>query len=419
MLSVAESICLDRVEVNRNLVKFYYSVSEGLKRYFNADVMFLEYEQDMSTVPLSILTIPFVSCMAGLSWLTNSMLFVDEIDRSFYDSFFRIKRAYQELFYNYTLKGVLVPSILRNNNMVQSSEALLLFGGGVDCHCSYVNNKERIKSLCNIYGWLPTMDANSKVDESDKQSVEAFAAQEGIKADHVRSNFAFLFNDTLIKQTFKFEYQMSYWYSFLHSLAFISISVPLCYENGMSNIIIGSSFTKGRTNVKCGSYVTTDSEFCFAGNGVVNHDGFNLDRQAKVKVLVEYQKSLGKPYPIQVCSFNDHNCCKCEKCFRSIIAIIAEGGDPKDFGFHINGDMKTHWESVLKRDAAFWGIGKEAYYHSLAKQRMRENYVSIKDKEFVDWFLNFDFTKANHKAKLRYYKENFFSIVMRRLKVWS
>ena len=231
-----DSICLDRVEVNRNLVKFYYSVSEGLKRYFNSDVMFLEYEQDMSVVPLSILTIPFVSCMAGLSWLSNSMLFVDEIDKSFYDSFFRIKLAYQELLYNYSLKGVLVPSILRNNSMAQSSGALLLFGGGVDCHCSYVNNKERIKCLCNIYGWLPTIDANNKVDESDKQSVEAFAAQEGIKSCHVKSNFAFLFNDTLIKQTFKFEYQMSYWYSFLHSLAFISISVPLCYENGISNI---------------------------------------------------------------------------------------------------------------------------------------------------------------------------------------
>ena len=407
-----DSICLDRVEVNRNLVKFYYSVSEGLKRYFNSDVMFLEYEQDMSAVPLSILTIPFVSCMAGLSWLSNSMLFVDEIDRSFYDSFFRIKRAYQELFYNYSLKGVLVPSILRSNIMAQSSDALLLFGGGVDCHCSYVNNKERIKSLCNIYGWLPTMDAISKVDLSDKQSVEAFAAQEGLKSCHVRSNFAFLFNDTMIKR----KYRISYWYSFLHSLAFISISVPLCYENGMSNIIIGSSFTKGRTNVKCGSYITTDSEFCFAGNGVVNHDGFNLDRQAKVKVLVEYQKSLGKPYPIQVCSFNDHNCCKCEKCFRSIIAIIAEGGDPKEFGFHINGEMKAHWESVLIRDVALWGVGKERHYHSVSKKRMLENYDIIKDKEFVDWFLTFDFDKAKREGLRRYYRQNFFSIIRRKIK---
>ena len=148
-----ESISLDRIEVNHNLVRYHYSVSDGLKPYFKTNEMFLEYERDIEDVPLSILTIPFVSSMAGLMWLTNSMLFVDEIDKTFYDSFFDIKRAYQELLYNTPLMGILVPSVIKKNELSKSDDSLLLFGGGVDCHCSFLRNRGKIGHLCNIYGW--------------------------------------------------------------------------------------------------------------------------------------------------------------------------------------------------------------------------------------------------------------------------
>ena len=73
-------IVLQYITVDGSLVKYRFSVNNELKRYFATDVMFLQYEQSMTDVPLSILSIPFVNCMAGLSWLSDAMLFVDEID---------------------------------------------------------------------------------------------------------------------------------------------------------------------------------------------------------------------------------------------------------------------------------------------------------------------------------------------------
>lgn len=406
-----ERIILHKVVVKGNLVEYHYSVTDGLKHFFQADKMFLEYEQDMMSVPVSILTIPFVSCMAGLMWLSNCALYVDEIDRTFYDALKQIKSAFQELHYDIPLKGVLIPSKFRDNVIAESQSSLLLFGGGVDCHCSFLRNRDIISNICNINGWLNSPESIDKVDESDKTVTESFAKSMSIDSSHVRSNFASQFK----LKSFNESFDVSYWYEFLHSMAFISISMPLCYVKNLSRIIIASSFTKGRPIARCSSYITTDSEFKFAARGSVIHDGFELSRQDKVRSLVEYQRSSGKPYPIQVCSFNDYNCAECEKCFRTVIAIVAEGGDPSDFGFKISDDLLTHWKKVIYKDVGLWGVEKERYYYSQSRLRMRENYANIQDKEFVDWFMNFDFDKAKRQGLRRYYRQNFFSILKRKL----
>ena len=406
-----EKIILHKIVVDGYLIEYHYSVTDGLKHFFQTNKMFLEYEQDMSSVPISILTIPFVSCMAGLMWLSNCAVYVDEIDRTFYDALKQIKSAFQELHYNTPLKGVLIPSIFRDNVMAESQNCLLLFGGGVDCHCSYLRNKDIISDVCNINGWLNTPESMDKVDQSDKRITEGFAKSMSINSSHVRSNFASQFRLASFNESF----DVSYWYEFLHSMAFIAISIPLCCVKNLSKIIIASSFTKGRSIARCSSYITTDSEFRFAASGSVVHDGFELSRQDKVRFLVEYQRLSGQPYPIQVCSFNDNNCGECEKCFRTIIAIVAEGGVPSDFGFRIPGGLLNHWKKVVYNNVGLWGVEKEKYYYNQSRQRMRENYDIIQDKEFVDWFLNFDFDKAHRQGLRRYYRQNFFSILKRKM----
>lgn len=133
-----EKIILHKIVVDGHLIEYHYSVTKGIKHFFQTDKMFLEYEQDVSSVPISILTIPFVLCMAGLMWLGNCAVYVDEIDRTFYDALKQIKNAFQELHFDTPLKGLLIPSIFRHNVIAKSQNCLLLFGGGVNCYCSYI-----------------------------------------------------------------------------------------------------------------------------------------------------------------------------------------------------------------------------------------------------------------------------------------
>jgi len=413
-----EKIILERIEVSDNLVKYHFTVSCGLKKFFTTDCMFIQYDENVEQVPLSVLTIPFVNCMLGLVWMSNSVLFVDEIDATYYSAVKRLKNAYHELHHYMELKGLFVPSKIINNTIQKSDEALLLFGGGVDCHSSFLRNRNIISYIFNIYGWLESIDEENKVDMSDAKQTAEYAKKMGIGALHARSNFAAQFNLKVIDKMFGKSLQAGYWYGFLHSMAFTSIATPIAWAKGISNILIASSFTKGRVNVHCASYITTDSEYHFAQNGKTFHDGFELNRNDKVALLVEYQKQIGKPYKFQACSFNDHNCCVCEKCFRTICDIISVNGNPLDFGFNsIQGTMKEHWEHIVNRDIAMWGVFKESYYYCCSAKKMRENYIQIEDKEFVDWFLACDFASMKKKALWKYYSRNFISILKRKLHI--
>ena len=409
-------IVLQNITVDGPLVKYDFSVNQEMKRFFKTDTMFLRYEQDMEEVPLSILSIPFVSCMIGLSWMADAMLFVDEIDETFYHALKQLKTAHSEL-HKANLKGLFVPSVIKKNVITSNDRTLLLFGGGVDCHSSYLRNRNRIAGIVNIYGWA-TDDCTIKiVDESDKEKTSAFAGRFGTNAYHVSSNFASQFDLKEIDNILGYSVlHSSYWYGLLHPMAFLAISTPLAWINGLSNLMIASSFTKDRVDVNCGSLITTDSEFKFATNGQTIHDGFELNRQNKVAILVNYQRESNEPYPIQACSFNDHNCCTCEKCFRTVVELVAENADPRDFGFDIQGSLAKHWQEVVHRDIALWGVEKEDYYYyHFARERMRENYDNIQDKEFADWFMGYDFVKERREALKRYYCKNFWSILKRKL----
>ena len=414
-----EKIVLDNISIKSNLVEYHYSVSSGIKKFFTTDCMFIEYEEDMTNVPTSILTIPFVNCMAGLSWLADCALFVDEIDATYYEAFKSLKIAYNEHHHYIGFKGEFVPSkIVENKINSTNNKGLLLWGGGVDCHSSFIRNKENISHILNIYGWLKSIDENNSVDNSDKEQAAHYAEKMGISALHVRSNFASQFNHQCIDKEFRKTFKTSYWYGLLHSMGFISIVTPLAWNNKIDTLYIASSNTKGTAGIQCASHITTDYEYKFATTGRTIHDGFELNRQDKIKVLTDYQYSTNTPYIVQACSFNDHNCCECEKCFRTILGLVAEAADIKDFGFYLEKQLREHWEDVMYRRSGLMGLGfeKSLYWIDIIP-RMKENYdkMTQEQKEFVDWFLSFDFAKMQKESRMRYYRQNFFSIIKRKL----
>ena len=189
-----KSIVLDNISVESNKVEYHFSCSKELDKYFTTKTMFIEYEESVDTVPVSILTIPFVNSMLGLVWMSDSVIFVDEIDQTYYDSVSFLKRAYEELHGYPNLKGLLVPSIIVENEIPESNKSILLFGGGIDCQSSYLRNSDNVAYALNIYGWLKSLDENNKVDVADKAVTERFSSSMGISALHARSNFASQFN---------------------------------------------------------------------------------------------------------------------------------------------------------------------------------------------------------------------------------
>ncbi len=413
------NIILTQIRIERNIVYFEFSVSEEIQKLFNTNTFWIEYDQEMSHCPKSILTIPFVSVMLPIMWATNSVLWVKDLDYTFYEATFSLKRAYQDLYPGYALRGRLVAANLERNIIKESDNCCSLFSGGVDAHTTFIRNIDVISNIVNIQGFYKEPHDKNGVAEADFRDIEKFAVSQNKKFDFIKSNFAIMFNLKYLKF---FEQKIKnggFWYAFQHSMAFISITMPLAFLQNCSKILIASSYTIGDSSV-CASYPTTDNEFRFAKNGYVVHDGFELSRQDKIHIIAEHQKKINAPYPIRVCSFNDHNCCECEKCFRTILGLVAECADVEKFGFFLDRPLKEHWNNVMYQKSGLMGFDTEkvSYWPYIIK-RMKENYpkMNAEQKDFVDWFLTFDFKKVQRLSRLRYYKNNFFSILKRKLRL--
>lgn len=411
-----DGVILKKIDVHKNQVEFIFEATGKLNKYFNTNKFFVDYEQDVSNVPKSILTIPFVASLVPLMWLTDTVMWVEELDRTFYDSVFKIQSAYQRLYSHYPLKGNLVPAKLIDNVYIPERKSLLLFSGGIDANTTYIRIKDSNPLLFNIQGWYKNRNDNDFAADADIRDISAFAQRETLNFTFAKSNFAVLVNTYVFDKEIKKRLGDSWWHGFQHSMAFISIAIPLAYLLKIERIYIASSVPMGEY-VKCASYITTDSEFKFATVGGCVHDGSELTRQDKVHVLVNYAKQTNEEYPIRVCSFNDHNCCECDKCFRSILGIVAEGGDIQKFGFIVNNSLKEHFGTIMAERAHTFNIKGESSLHWPAIiKKMKKNYDIIEDKEFVDWFLTYDFEKARKIALRKYYYTNFLKIIARKIK---
>ena len=331
-------IILRHLEVHGGLVLYKFEVSDSLTKLFNAKILWIDFGEDVSEVSPSILTIPFVSIMLPIVWLAGARLWVKDLDRTFYRSLSRLKLAYQDLYTLSPLKGMVIPCNLLINELGEHNDrSFLLFSGGVDAHASFLRNNKHISDLINIQGWYNDRGDTIKAAERDKLDIDLFAREHSKRFHFVRSNFARLINHKSF-DSYARVMKDSLWHGMQHSMAFISLSIPLACKWKAKVIYIASSFTIGDERV-CASYPTTDTEFDFATSGHTIHDAFELNRQEKIKLLIDHQHETETPYPIRVCSFNDKNCGTCEKCFRTVAALVAEGADPNMFGFDIQGDL--------------------------------------------------------------------------------
>ncbi len=409
-------IKLEKLNIVENKVEYSFSVSEELDIFFDKEKkMFVEFDIDISDIPKSILVIPFVANMAPLVWLTNSNLWIEEVDRRYYDSLYRVKNSYQNMYPHYKFGGNIISAKTVYNKYNIERSAVQLFSGGLDAITTTIRISDKEPILINIFGWCKNDKENYNIFESDKKNISIFSKKNNLESNFIKSNFAIIINSKNVDNKYKKNLKDSWWHGLQHGMSFIGHAIPLAYKYKAEDIYIASSYALDGVRNTCSSDPAVDIEIKYASGGVV-HDGFELNRQQKLSLIVNKQKEIKSDYPLRVCSFNDRNCCKCEKCFRTILGLIAEGADIKKFGFEINGDIKKHFVDLMDNNIQFWGVEKESrVYWPMIRKRMLENKNNIQEKEFVEWFLNYDFLTNRKKALLKYRVENFIPIIKRKI----
>ncbi len=411
-----EYITISNITNNGKRIDIDFSVSKGIERYFLPEChFFAEYDYDISDVPVSVAVVPLLANLLPFSWIVGCIIWVEEIDKAFYEMLPRLKNAFQEIYYNYSFKGSLIAAKQIDNSYCAENRAIQLFTGGVDATTTFYRIEEiEDVVLFNVNGWFAKDIVPNEVYDADKKAIGEFALLNRVTCHFGRSNFGNLIDGSKIDAKYYRKIGDDWWHGFQHSMAFLGAAAILGYALKANKIYIASSYTMGQ-EVLCASDPRTDSCFACASMTVI-HDGYELSRQDKIAFLVKKQKALQKVMPLRVCIFNSTNCCACEKCYRTMLGIVAEGGDIHNFGFQLNGSLFDGVKEFLDTKIGSLNAHAISFWKGIIA-RMGKNYDILKEVDLYNYLKEYPIDRAYRKARIAHYIKHFWRLVWNRVKI--
>lgn len=301
---------------------------------------FVEYGFNIQNVPDSILVIPFLGNIMPIAWIYDAVVEILEVDRDFLESLEEVKRSYAFMYPKLKFEGKLHVKNIVSNNCNKLERKLLFFSGGVDATCSLIDLLHSEPILCTLWGsdiYLKDTDGWKVV----KNAVLDTAKEFDLDAAFVKTSFRDILNYEVLNRKFAKPNNENWWHGFQHGIAILTHAAPIAFVYGIGEInIAATASAKSTEDYICASTPIIDNNVKFFGCRCV-HQGFENSRNDKVRKICSYSKKNGKKINLRVCweTRTGHNCCLCEKCARTYMAIFAEGYDPNEFGFELTNDI--------------------------------------------------------------------------------
>lgn len=400
---------------NPNNLYFTMEYSRGVKKYFLNDKMYVQYDVDISDVPKSITIIPAISGLIMLAWHIGADIYVKEIDEEYFQSLESIKQIMKNWYPKLPFSEIYADTIVKND-VPSSGEIGILFSGGIDSMTTYIRHNEHNINLihCNI---------REKHFSTNKRHLVDFAYHENVIINFINTNIMDVIHERLLTAEFGF------------GIIFTSLCAPLTAKKQINTLMIASSLTED-FKYPWGSQPDTDNKIHWSGCRVI-HDGFELTRQNKIKLIKNFILNSGDPIILKTLSLVPDNCislehanktdficgsCKsclkgsCEKCLRNIVGLTLEGIDANECGYNINNNTFEFIKNSL--------INKTLFARKLLVQTKGEVITNEADlffwrdiqmnippkinsdvhgsEEFFIWFKNYKF--ANYKPRINIYE---------------
>lgn len=281
----------------------------------------------------------------------------------------------------------------KNRSLLHRKKSACFFSGGVDAYTTLFRHIQEEPALITIWG------ADIKLSDETgwlrvKSHIMDTAKEMGLDALFIKSNFRLMIQEGELGKLVK-ESGDGWWHGFQHGIGIIGHAAPLAYLCGWNFVYIASSFAESmKGNYTCASDPLIDNYVEYCGCKTV-HDGYEMDRQEKVRYLVS-QEAKGRGVPLRVCweSLGGGNCCRCEKCYRTILEIVSEGGDPNLYGFQWGNEDIKRCRRDMERKIVQTRFIIEQFYLPI-QGAMKENQSQIKEFDKYLWLVNMNFQKFN------------------------
>lgn len=407
------SIKIYDVEVSDYKIICRFIVQGEWKKFFKQDEFWIEYSESIWSTPKSIAVIPFLCNILPIAWISDAEIYVDEIDKEFYDSINEFKRGYIQMYPKVAFKGKMEVKEIVNNLYVPSESAAAFFSGGVDAFSTLVSHATEEMTLITVWG------ADVFFDDitgwyNVKEHVNKVAQDFGMKPLFVKSSFRLFLNEEALDSVVFKAAKDYWWHGFQHGIGLIGHAAPCAFNYKMKHVYIGSTFTVQDQGITCASDPTIDNYVRLSSCKVI-HDGYQYTRQDKIHNICRYKETHKKTIQLRVCwqSKGGKNCCSCEKCYRTIYAIIAENCSPYEFGFHYNQALLRDVEWQLKNRIELNNILIPLWKD--VQKRFCDNRKDILEFEDIKWIYSVNFEEINTTPlkKIKKYNKKIVNLIRR------
>lgn len=397
------SIVLEEINVIGHRLECRYTVKGEWRRYFrDTDTYFAEYGRELEGIPKSIAVIPFLCNVLPLVWIFNAEVLLEDIDRDFYESIEDFKRGYVNMYPNESFRGKITARRITDNNRGDLDGAAVFFSGGVDAYHTLISHIEEKPILVTLWGAdIPFEDPAGW--ELVDQHIQGIAHQNHLEYIPIKTSFRRFLNEVALNEYAFRLIEDDWWHAFQHGIGIIGHIAPLAYQYKIKTVYIASSLTIEDIS-NCASDPSIDNYVRFFGCRVI-HDGYEYSRPEKTDRISVYVKKTGKPIQLRVCweSKGGSNCCHCEKCYRTILCLLAGKNDPREYGFHYReeefaGMMKDFRIKLHLLDATYFVV-----YRSI-QNLMRNNYTRQDIIPELRWFYRADLDKEQSFQKRLLYR---------------
>jgi predicted protein tyrosine phosphatase len=282
------------------------------------------------------LNIPVLSIVLPLAWITGADVYVDEVDETFAKSMNTLQLEFKRIYPDAPFKTKLIVKNLVNSEDIPNGMALL-FSGGLDSTYTLYGNISSRPRLIMIFGVADIPISNVKFQERIRAEYSAFAKQEGLDINFIRTNALEIMDRSRLRHlwgSFQGSHDGDFWNGIGYSLGQIGQAAPLSVGR-FNRLLISASYNE-TTSVQerpDASSPKTDEKIAWA-NLRVKYDGLH-HRHEKVMSLKELLNN--DRIKLRVCwsrpeylyPYTFLNCGKCEKCLRTISRPRLRGHRPK------------------------------------------------------------------------------------------
>lgn len=386
------------VKVEKNVIKI--SINEDFKRKYLHGDFYARYEKDINLEKLdySVQILPFIMNIVSIIWISGKTYSVKSLDQKVYESLKTVKKIFKTMHSKTKWKGKLIPRKLVNNsftNPIHDNEdkehVALLFSGGLDSTSSSLEHRHKKQMLITVGGhWdLPLND--KKLWKTRKKELRAFGKKHGHENSFIKSNYSsFLNRWVLINLSPEIA---SVWRIFaVEGIGWLGLCAPIMLLKGYRTLLHGSTISWD-FNYPAIANPFVDNNLFVAGARLL-HDQFHLNRLQKCQLIAKLckEENLERPY-IRVCEEKIiGNCCKCQKCLRTILELVLIGENPHDYGFY------EPVEPALKKSKKFMEqhkTGATTVWHFMHMQKHLQEKVAQNKAipEDLRWILSVNLKK--------------------------